>query len=304
MEVICHVGAHKTGTTLVQSALRDHRNELMAAGYALIHPRHAIVTRTRMTAAGHCLAVHGSAPGFIGRYRQLMQVAERLPADHVLISHEALLGNALPLPGDRHSSSLYAQAEPMMQLLRDASERPMRLVVYIRAQAGFLASVLGQWGLWKNVDHEGLLRLTQAEQLSWRPAVEAAVRVFGRDRVVVKSFQVAELGPHGHVDEFLWDALGYRRPPGSEPWEGRQSNRSPSALGVELARLMQRYDVDPDQKRAINRFVKETFPSAEGEKYDPIDDDTKARLADLYDADNAALLKEYGPPSEAGRAVV
>ncbi len=298
-----HFGAHKTGTSVIQSALRQHADALRAAGIGVIEPRHRAFREMRIGACNRRLAESGPAGDGPGTFDPLIRAAEGLEQPVVAISHEALLGPQLPRPGFAVGAPLYGFAPRRFPALRDATTAPVRAVIYIRGQAGFLRSQFSQW-LKKGIplDFEPWLDTVDLDALSWRPIVDAAAETFGRERVLVKPFQLSAIGVEQHVAEFFSEALHTEAPAGGI--EVRNPNLSLSATGVRLARAVADVPLDPADRRLVAAFLSSRFAMTESrDPFDPLSQAVKDRLAARYDAENRAIVAELGSPSDADRPI-
>ncbi len=299
--MVVHFGAHKTGTTVIQSALRDNADTLATRGIGVIEPRHPVMSEIRLGAANRRLAAKGAVRDEPDTFVPLVATAERTGHPVVVVSHEALLGPQLPRPGYAEGVPMYGFAPGRFRTLRDTTTAPIRAVIYIRGQAGFLRSQYAQW-LKKGIplDFEAWLDTLDLEALSWRPVVEAAAEAFGRDQVVIKGFQLSAIGVERHVGEFFTEVVGTAAPTGE--LEIRNPNLSLSATGVRLARAVADVPLEIADRRVVAAFLASRFAMSEGrEPFDPLAPVVKDRLAALYDAENEAILAEFGGPSDAGR---
>ncbi len=298
-----HFGAHKTGTSVIQSAMRQHADALGAAGIGVIEPRHRAFREMRIGACNRRLARNGATSDPPGTFDPLDRAAEALGQPVVVISHEGLLGPQLPRPGYAEGAPLYGFAPRRFPALQDAMGAPVRAIIYIRGQAGFVRSQYSQW-LKKGIplDFEPWLEGLDLDALSWRPVVDAAAETFGRDRVLVKPFQLGAIGVDQHVAEFFSEALHTEAPAGGV--EITNPNRSLSATGIRLARALADVPLDPDDRRLVAAFLAAKFAMAESrEPFDPLSPAVKEQLAARYDAENRAIVAEFGSPSDADRPI-
>ena len=141
MDVILHIGAHRTATTSFQSYLRANAPGLAERGVGFWGPR-----RTR----GGVLAGVIPGPGPLppaqqferarGRIALNLAKAEDRLVRHLLISDENILGSPR---GNLRRERLYPDAGPRVEAFARAFEgRLGRIVISIRAQERYWASVL------------------------------------------------------------------------------------------------------------------------------------------------------------------
>jgi hypothetical protein len=190
--VVFHVGAHKTGTSLLQKYMRDNVQVLR---------RHRIyyVSRSSMNdyvGWGDTLL---RDPGPLARkLRQMLLI----PWFKTLIaSHENTLGRPLGKGG----SHLYPRAGERIDALGQVL-RPHRTKIFfsIRPQAEFLESYYLQ------SIHEGRhqsfdkwLSKIDLEAVSWAPIVDKLVDTFGRDHVEIVDFRSIKQGQQAYVRQFF-----------------------------------------------------------------------------------------------------
>ncbi len=93
MDILLHVGAHRTGTTSFQHYLADHSEEIAARGTCVWGPRQ---TRGGLfTGLFPASGGLGADPNLVnGRVSLLMGKARELGADQLLISDENMIGSA------------------------------------------------------------------------------------------------------------------------------------------------------------------------------------------------------------------
>jgi len=262
MRTVLHVGAHKTGTSLIQKFFRDE-----------VAP-----------AATLPIAVVGRADTnrLIGWGQQLEQRPERLrkrlegelrTKQYVLVSHENTIGR----PFDPEVSGLYPHAERLSKALLDISDPFDPLVVfYIRPLADFVESFYLQtvhqgstssfeeW--FATIDHTAL---------TWTGVVEAMEKSFGPDRVVVGDFREIADGQNRYISSFfrltglpMPDKVRYRP----------VRNASVSVKGLELALQMNPFLETKEQRRAARTFLQSHFSNRSGERARPMPPDVRDTL--------------------------
>jgi hypothetical protein len=190
--VVFHVGAHKTGTSLVQKYLT-------ANAAALRRRRIYFLSRTAMS-------------GYVGWGDKLLDdpgpLADRMrkvlrsPWCKVLVaSHENTLGRPF-VPG---GSRLYPRAPELVGALADLLRGyPAKVFVSIRPQADLLESYYLQ------TIHEGghepfaaWLDRIDLDAISWAPLVHDLVDTFGQDRVEVVDFRLISMGQEAYLGHFF-----------------------------------------------------------------------------------------------------
>jgi len=300
--LLLHIGAHKTGTTLIQRALEERRDWLEGRGVSLVHNRHPIATEARLTQAARCFQAHGSAPGVRRRLRELVRKMERLPTDRVLLSSESLLGPPFPhSPSqDDQERPLYRHADEMLQAVATRIPAPRRVALYIRPQAGFLESFFAQSvGRLPGQTFEEWCSGISVDRLGWRPVVESAAAAFGGERIMVKTFAVDELGPSGHVAEFVREVLDLD---GGDDWEIPFSNPTYSGLAVTILERVADLPMNEQEWRRLRVVLKKEFSVLQRrDRRAFLDEEARAAIDARYVDENRALIEEFGTDTERAR---
>ncbi len=262
MRLVIHVGAHKTGTSLVQKYFRDKPRITQALGIAQI-------SRTD----GDLLVdwgqyLHERPEGLRSR---LEEEAAKEPSV-ILFSHENTLGQ--PFLPDR--PGLYPDASRNAKALAGICDGfDTRVVFYVRPMADFLESYYIQ------TVQEGLVHSFADWYGSligphrWTSAVEALDSAFGADRVIVGDFTEMRAGQNQFLRRFM-TRTGIPRPPIVEYQPIR--NPSISARGLEIAFDINQYLYDDDERMLVRRFLQEHFSNQKEERARPMPEDLRRSI--------------------------
>lgn len=192
-EVVYHVGAHKTASSLLQKYMRDHRR--------LLH-RHGIyyIGRSEMNDCVGWGKKLLTDPGIL-RARVAEGFADDPVYRRLVTSHENTLGPPFK-PGAPH---LYPRgpelAEGLATALRDW---PARVLLYIRPQDEFVESYyLQRIHQGRRESFADWLAELDLDALSWRPVADALAAHFGRDRVEVIDFGLIRQGQNAFIADFF-----------------------------------------------------------------------------------------------------
>jgi hypothetical protein len=276
MHVVLHVGAHKTGTSLIQKYYRDNRRQIVRLGIAYV----SRTDTNRLIGWGDVTAERPE----VLRDRVRAEAAARPAA--VLVSHENSLGSPLV----ERRSGLYPDTEQLAQGLRRACEGfSPRIVFYVRPQEAFIESYYLQ------TIHQGKFHSfnewyqgIDEASLRWMPVVDALDRVFGPENVAVGDFgEIAE-----GQGEFLRTFMRRARLP--EPVSVDYApvrNASVSARGLELALAMNPHLETLRERRAARRFLQGTFSNRTGERARPMPDDVRTALVEMWESEADALAE-------------
>lgn len=274
--VAFHVGAHKTGTSVVQSYLRDNARRLRRHRMVYLH-------RTAMNGFvgwGDKL-VEDPAP----LSRRIEQVL-RIPwFRFVVASHENTLGRPFVdgVPG------LYPRAPAIIPALQQVLG-PYRAKVFfsIRPQAEFVESyylqLIHQGGRRQFQDWLGDIDLGA---LSWRPTVDALTAAFGPDQVEILDFRDLQRDQQVYVQQFL-----RRIDPRLSVDVRLPSVRNPSVSekGLRLALAANPHLTSHAERRLMRVFLQEHFSNVDYPRPVLLTDDQKAQLQARYAAEYEALV--------------
>ena len=269
MRVVIHVGAHKTGTSLVQKYIRDNPEMAQALGIAQI-------SRTD----GDLLVdwgqyLHERPEGLRSR---LEEEAEKGPTV-ILFSHENTLGK--PFLPDR--PGLYPDASRCAEALAGICDGfDTYVVFYVRPMADFLESYYIQ------TVQEGLVHSfaewygTLEGPLRWTPVVEALEGAFGADRVMVGDFSEIAAGQNEFLRLFM-TRTGIPQPP-SVKYKPIH-NPSISARGLQIALDINPYLHDDDERMLVRRFLQKHFSNQVEDRARPMPEELRRSITDQTAAD-------------------
>ena len=189
VDVILHIGAHRTGTTTFQSYLRDNVQALKSSGigfwgprrtrrglFAGILPRPAVANRRNREQRG------------IGRVRLSCAATERKGCTHLVISDENMIGSVCENLG---RLSLYpGVGERMARYAQAFSDRPTRIFLTIRALDRYWGSSLG-YGLSRGcrIPTPDDIKNLAAGRRSWRDVVTDVACAMPESEIVVLPFE-------------------------------------------------------------------------------------------------------------------
>ncbi len=281
MDIILHIGAHRTATTTFQHYMRGQANELSRAGIAFWGP-----ARTR---AGlfHGMFSSGdmNAPDrrrVVGRVALNLTKARDRGRRAMIVSDENLSGN---VRDNLRRGVLYPGVRTRLERVDEVfGGRVTQVVLTIRSLDLYWASALG-FGLTRGrrvPDVAACDRLVTAPR-SWRDVITDIACAMPQARIRVLPFET--LG--GRPDALLSQITGLPAP--ADP-EGRRLNATPKL---------------PDLREIAGP---EGLPRGEG-RWQPFDIAQASMLREVYQddlfwlasgADGLAELMAYGPKPKAG----
>ncbi|MCW2494835.1 MAG: hypothetical protein JWQ77_759 [Jatrophihabitans sp.] len=282
---VVHVGAHKTGTTMLQNYLRVNAK-------ALRKHRIFFVTRPQLAVS-------------VGWGRALVKNPERFQAhldtfdktkdvDLLIASHEDTLGH--PFEADTNGRLYPSAGENLAALAAALHGRQVRVVLSIRPQADFLESYYLQ------TVHEGSsktfdewLRDVDLEALSWRPIVTLLGELFGTENTELIDFRLIRDGQDAYLKHFL-SRLDARLDM-HVAYEDSH-NRSISEKGLRMARAANPHLRSTDERRAMRRFLQTHFSNADYPRAVLLSDDQRTTLTERYSAEYDELVGVIPPVSQ------
>lgn len=278
MRTVLHLGAHKTGTSLIQKYLRDHPEERERLGLGLI-PRSDM---NHLIGSGQQLVEHP------GRLRDRLETETAQPWTAVVASHEDALG---PPFDHRVGPGLYPRAAATARLLADlcaeVGDAEVRIVYYVRPIEDFLESyylqTVHQGGTRSFEEWVGDLDL---EAIRWQPVVDALDAAFGPERVLLGDFREVAHGQSPFLRWFL-ERAGLPAPDDIDYPAAR--NRSLSDRGLRMALSVNPLLETREERKATRRFLQGHFNNHVEERARPMPAGLRERLAEQHGEEYARL---------------
>lgn len=206
MDIILHLGAHRTGTTALHSYLRGNRAALARLKLALWDPD----VLHRGLAAGMMGPVAAPNPALAARVlRSVGRIAVRLAqldrdgVDRLLITDPAMIGS---LRENLDRSQLYPDLMPRLSRFGDVlGPRCSRVVLVIRSYDDYWASAMAEtlpMGL--PLPDEARLERLVTQPRRWRRLATEIATTFPRAEILVCPYEVLA----GRLDLLLAETLG------------------------------------------------------------------------------------------------
>lgn len=280
--VVLHMGAHKTGTSLIQKYLRDREKACVRAKiYAM--PRS-----------------DGDALIGWGRASEVSNGSERLQAqilkaasdrfEYFVLSHE----NSLGRPFVENADQLYPYARKRAANIRGSigGKIPFRVVYYMRDQASFIESYYLQ------TIHEGsaigfedYMKKLGAYRFSWAPVYYALCDTFGVENVVLKHFETEiAKGQPEFLRGFLKSATAANLSSFGDFSYNPTRNPSIGDRGLELAKIINPHLVNTFERKLFRKVLQENFSNRDFPRPILLHEEAKARIHDTYHQENVDLL--------------
>lgn len=273
-KAVVHVGAHKTGSSLVQKFLRDNRAALAGNGLDYI-------SRSDMnTLAGWGKPLKKSPELLRERVAQAQAEGYKV----AIASHENTMGRPFidGVPG------LYPQSPENFQALGEILEGfDYRVVLYLRPQADFVESYYLQSLHEGGTDtFEQWTAKRDLSSLSWQPVVDAMHKAFGPDRTIVKDFLDIKQGQDEYLRRFF---AAIDVDPGISVSYAPVRNPSVSDKGMRMALAVNPHVRTSAQRKAVRVFLQKHFSNRQYPRPVLLDETQRQRFAELYDEEYRSL---------------
>lgn len=236
MDVILHIGAHRTATTAFQHHLATHRDTLTEHG--------AVYWGPKITRAGLFRGAIGGIEGalawqqrrFNGRCKMRAEAVRQSGANHLIVSDENMMGSLRAALEDTH---FYRDAGRRVSAYAKGFEQHrLSVALCVRSYAEWWSSAmafrLSKGGPLPRTDLREHM-VTQPRR--WRHIVEELARVLPDATLTVWSYEAMAHEP----DRILRELTGLDTPIDM----GLRRNTRPSA--TDLRRFLADCDVDPDE---------------------------------------------------------
>ncbi len=267
--VVFHVGAHKTGTSLLQKYMRDNRRRLQLRGIYYL----ARSDMNDLVGWGRPLVEH---PDRLAA--RISEVLGHLVYQTLVTSHENTLGRPVAQGG----AHLYPACAPMIEALGGVlAPYEAKVFLYVRPQVEFIESyylqLIHQGNTFTFDEWLGTLDL---DRLSWVPLTEMLRETFGDDRVEVVDFGEIRLGQNEFIERFF-----RRIDPGFDFKVDYKPRRNPSVgdKGLTLALAANPHLDTGDEKKAMRVFLQKHFSNVAYPRPALFTDAQRQELRDRYD---------------------
>lgn len=280
--IVLHVGAHKTGTSLVQKFLRD-REKLCTANNIYALPRGD--GSKFIGWAGEERIAKGREP----LLRRIQRQTEH-GRDYFLISHE----NSIGRPFITGENEIYPHRDACIARLKGELEgHAFRVIYYIRRQAWFLESYYLQ-----TVHEGGMLpfrdwqKAMEPPSLSWKPVYESLCAAFGDSNVVLRSFeQEIALGQSAYLRRFFESFM----PTDPAKWKDFEyepvHNPSVGSKGLEIALAINRLSETTAERKLVRKFLQDNFSNRNYPRPLLLEEGERDALNIRYDDENKVLIE-------------
>lgn len=273
-----HLGAHKTGTSLIQKFIRDNEEMLCQLGIAYIGRSESdelIGWGTKIRTDPKPLQ------------QRIHSIAER-GYRYVVISHE----NSLGKPFGQDSTSLYDKSADQINALTDAlADCNLTFIYYIRRQWEFVESYYIQTihqGSHKSFE-EWYASIGRSDNLSWRPLVNN-LRGSQSSSTIIKDFAtLVEKGQEWYLRDFFESFL---EPESIPPIEYKSKrNISVGEPGLKMLRAANEFADTAAERKLLRKFFQKNFNNLNYPRPQLLEPEEMERIKEKYGSELVELLE-------------
>jgi hypothetical protein len=287
-KLVIFPGAHKTGTTLLQTALTANR--------ALLEQhRMVLVERKSFYISELCAYLRNWSHG------QTNDISESTARNSmrelcggnvdrtIIISIENLFGEF------GHKPRMYQAVRPVLSRLRSIlPDHAMRVAYYVRKQDSFFESVYIQTvQKLKNWNFDEFFSKHCNSDLRWTPILEEISEFTGQENLIVRPFESIRAGQDAFVRELFRIISPELRDTADLGYLDRSNtNVSLSGKALKMASVMFPM-LDTQERRVLIRFLQNRFGNDKYPKASLLSDERREQLLARVKNDNAKLARGY-----------
>lgn len=293
--LVFHIGVPKTGSSLLQKAMRNLRPHMRDRGVTYID-RNVFLAIPSYRAWAPYGKPGYSKDEFVEAFRGEVERKRRLggrPTGTVLISNEAASGRARDF-----GVPFWPGARPgITEVVEALAPKSTEVVMYVRRQDRLLESLYMQ-----RIHRGGTLaweahrdRTCLDERVDFAELIESVAAIPTVDRVGVKPFEIIQAGAPAFVADFLavvdsGALVEYLRPAQLDP-TNPSFTRPAWEAALRINPLLDR----PDQPKKVRKFLNALFPPGEYPKAPLLTEAERHDLIERYRPQNERLFTKYLP---------
>jgi len=298
VKIVFHMGAHKTGSTLIQNALRKNIGLLRDAGWGY-KPKAQWIEKTSQTPAD--FYVNRRRQRDVGRARDsLMRFLDAHKTDNVIMSSEGTLAATNPsvphfLASSTNPGFYLVESDSVIDWFSHVfSGLDVTTVFYVRRQDSFLESLyLENLRQGRRIGKKPLLKLIDVDRLSWRPVLRRLKEEFDLEARCFESIRSA--GSDAFVRDFfrvLDEGMGEQAviPEGI----ANVSLRDPFLQLAEQAALLFKTKRSRLHKNFVKKLIEVQIQASDiTERPKIFGKSILEQIEQRYQEENAAVVEEY-----------
>jgi hypothetical protein len=291
--VLFHVGLQKTGSTLIQRNLNRNRGKLAEVGAAYYRLRPATETDAiehlpHFTSLLRTISTNRHPdPSEAELAREMRTVRE---SSTVILSDENTLG---PIAHE-NGKPAYGNARAVMERAVEALDLDdMTAMLYVRAQDTYLESTYMQRiHNGRSIRFPEFIEGAAIDSFDWHSLADAVASAVGKENMRVVPYESIREGEVPYLNHVL-ETAGLDVRLTEDDMARRESNRSYSALGLEIA-LRCNDLLEGEDLKAFRKFLQTEFSNASHPRAELLSEDARRDLLERYRPSNERLFDEYG----------
>lgn len=270
-----HIGAQKTGTTSIQSALHTRREELKRSGVLYPAGKHHICHHRIAYGLRRCTdPVTGDVPDFFKELEATKDEIRSNDVSKIILSTE----------------SFFTLPKPSIRLLRQTLDGfDVKIIAYIRRQDEMLMAIYNQlvktpWTEFRKSFPEMCHELRKIPQLNYRRYLNRWSSVFNRSDIILRCYE--------NVGDVVVDFHSLCGIPVSVPNSGKRwsLNRRVSNETVLVMRLVKSLVKDEAKRRIILQLSRRWL---NWNLFALMTDEDRRRVLEVFKEDNRAVFETY-----------
>jgi hypothetical protein len=286
-KLILFPGAHKTGTTLLQSALERNRRLLVKNGIQLIN-------REEFYSSNLCRYLRKFShkqqceETFETAKESLMNLIGNKKNDSIVVSIENLFGEF------GHGPIMYHAAEPVIGTFREAlPTHGIKIVFYVRKQADFFESIyIQRVHKFFTQSFDDFYHEWHNHDMRWTPILDSISGVVGKTNLEVIPFEKIKLDKNSYILE-MFEQIEKRLVKAVDLSAAKNTNRSLSQLGLEIA-LQKFPNLTRTKKRELLSQLQKSYGNDKFPRAKLLSDEQRQFFNNRFREDNALLAANYG----------
>lgn len=275
MKIFLHFGAHKTGTSLLQTYLSINQKTLKSKRVEVL-----LLRQTIQLLGSWCKNLCTN-PDLL---TAALSEKEKRGVKQVIISCEDLLGP----PFKNGKSGFYPLSPTRFSALQKAlAGHDVTAVIYIRPQAEFLESwYLQTINTGYSHSFEEWLKSVNLDTISWKSLIDSMKTSLSPQKVIVEDFSKIRNGAEEYIKRF---ATHVNIPNSLKFPKSMTRNVSLSAKGLQLA--LATYPIlDRSEKMMMRRFLQSNFSNKVLPRPELLSPEQKAEISSRWESENRKLL--------------
>jgi hypothetical protein len=273
-KIYIHVGAHKTGSTLLQNLLQISESELLRASVLYIPISRVFSAEMRRELLTEDRIIHFN--------RMFNSAFMSTSAKHVVMSAEGLFGNFM---------EGYSNIDVPAQNLRSIFDgHDIHIVAFVRKQDTMIESYYHQMIKWgKTISFDQYLQLIDKHAYKWDQLLDNYAEIFGLNKMHVFPYESIIKEKMNGIFKFF-NLFRIKLLGSINDWP--QPNPSLSKKGLEVAKACNPL-LSEDERELMRKFLENNFEKAKSDSFQLFSEEERNQLIEYYKPYNERLFSRY-----------